>query len=1022
MATTLKLYRPECGLEFTYVEPVDSNPALASVICSVCKGPFLDPMTHVECGNTFCARCISKANTCPTCSAEMSLDQKVPVRAMSMLQLVDSLMVSCPTCKGAFPRKQIIPHWNKCPIPCPQGCSAQIFPVSYIQHQNTSCSETLVTCPRCQVRAKRGVISSTEHKTSCPDDCPNGCHQKVPPKDLDRHYEVCPEATFTCGRCSQKVKRGKYSSEHVPVCPFVCGCGALVAPKDLATHENSGCKTAPVHCSAQSVLCPWIGPRTELSDHERSCRFMAMKELLSPILEIITTGGAHLPYNNKGKDLSGQDLSRKVMRGWNLQEADLHGCNLEMCDLSMADLSGANLSGANLIQAKLKGAILVGANLSDALLVGATLRGANLTKCIMRKANLVNADLSETIVTGLDVTHANMIGVRRLLSSTKVVPSLTRAIETWPKNSWRELTNLDLTFSDSNLTVRNTTNNTQSTFAEYGIPLGACFTWKIKVGSVDCRHGGPGVAIPSASIGRGNHGDSSGCWKWQAGGLTFTNGTSTDTEHHFTGGDVLTCLCDRRKEPTIFTIAKNDTEVKRFTITTDQELVPFIGACCTNNAFTAEFNIPQPLALELPGALNLDSAVFIDPASNKSAAAKPTKKPVGKYAEDAWRHLSGVNCDFSDGDRTLTNSNHATQSTVSKLPCAHGQARWWAITVNNANCDACGFGVVHENKCECISNTHADSNNCWKWESVGRFYSNGIRADFPEQFATGDVIGLLCDRRPGKHTLSFYKNGTLARTLTGLPDSASDKIFPSITPCCKEDSFTADFCAYAPEEVLREIPGLTPPPPPPDVDISLYPTDTWKQLEGLDMEFQNNKLTVTNPGKRTQCTISELGIPMGVQRYWEVVIEATSCSACGLGVTIDSAQVGMNSYADKNGCWKWEKIGRFFANGVVVKQLTGFVEGDTIGVFVDRTPGKGTVTFYKNGEEVAVLSGLPEEENIHAHPCVVPCCNGASFTGVFGAPLPASIIAAQEAAKAAATATTTSSAAAAATPSTSGGH
>ena len=188
------------------------------------------------------------------------------------------------------------------------------------------------------------------------------------------------------------------------------------------------------------------------------------------------------------------------------------------------------------------------------------------------------------------------------------------------------------------------------------------------------------------------------------------------------------------------------------------------------------------------------------------------------------------------------------------------------------------------------------------------------------------------------------------------------------------------------------------------------------------MEFQNNKLTVTNPGKRTQCTISELGIPMGVQRYWEVVIEATSCSACGLGVTIDSAQVGMNSYADKNGCWKWEKIGRFFANGVVVKQLTGFVEGDTIGVFVDRTPGKGTVTFYKNGEEVAVLSGLPEEENIHAHPCVVPCCNGASFTGVFGAPLPASIIAAQEAAKAAATATTTSSAAAAATPSTSGGH
>ncbi|MDD2672165.1 MAG: pentapeptide repeat-containing protein [Syntrophales bacterium] len=95
-------------------------------------------------------------------------------------------------------------------------------------------------------------------------------------------------------------------------------------------------------------------------------------------------------------DLSGANLSGRL-----LMEADLSGANLSMANLSGADvrkanldganLSGANLGGTNLFAANLSAANLGGANLYEAFLCYANLRGANLSGANLGGANLGRA-------------------------------------------------------------------------------------------------------------------------------------------------------------------------------------------------------------------------------------------------------------------------------------------------------------------------------------------------------------------------------------------------------------------------------------------------------------------------------------------------------------------------------------------------------------------------------------------------------------------------------------------------------
>jgi len=86
--------------------------------------------------------------------------------------------------------------------------------------------------------------------------------------------------------------------------------------------------------------------------------------------------------NLKDADLSGADLSERILQAADLSGADLSGADLTGAYLFRADLSGADLSGADLSSANLIWANLSGADLSGADLSGADLLGANLDNVI----------------------------------------------------------------------------------------------------------------------------------------------------------------------------------------------------------------------------------------------------------------------------------------------------------------------------------------------------------------------------------------------------------------------------------------------------------------------------------------------------------------------------------------------------------------------------------------------------------------------------------------------------------------
>lgn len=91
----------------------------------------------------------------------------------------------------------------------------------------------------------------------------------------------------------------------------------------------------------------------------------------------------------------GRNMTKMVLEG-----AFLNDANLEGAILREANLEGATLGEANLEEANLNGANLEGAFLSDANLEGAKLR----------EANLEGADLSEANLEGTDLWKANLKG------------------------------------------------------------------------------------------------------------------------------------------------------------------------------------------------------------------------------------------------------------------------------------------------------------------------------------------------------------------------------------------------------------------------------------------------------------------------------------------------------------------------------------------------------------------------------------------------------------------------------------
>ncbi len=108
-------------------------------------------------------------------------------------------------------------------------------------------------------------------------------------------------------------------------------------------------------------------------------------------------------------ELNGARLNGALFNGANLVNARLKGCELGKTEFRDANLIKANLSGSKLINADMSGATLTDANLSGASLIRANLTGADLTRVNLSEANLVNSNLTDAHLDGVILDKANLI-------------------------------------------------------------------------------------------------------------------------------------------------------------------------------------------------------------------------------------------------------------------------------------------------------------------------------------------------------------------------------------------------------------------------------------------------------------------------------------------------------------------------------------------------------------------------------------------------------------------------------------
>jgi uncharacterized protein YjbI with pentapeptide repeats len=108
----------------------------------------------------------------------------------------------------------------------------------------------------------------------------------------------------------------------------------------------------------------------------------------------------------------GEQGCRAVLKGVDLQGANLTDANLRRAILSCTNLYRAQLDRTNLMDADFFGSYLEGADLWRANLQGANLMDANLTKADFEGANLTNAKLQGANLTDANLWRANLSGAK----------------------------------------------------------------------------------------------------------------------------------------------------------------------------------------------------------------------------------------------------------------------------------------------------------------------------------------------------------------------------------------------------------------------------------------------------------------------------------------------------------------------------------------------------------------------------------------------------------------------------------
>jgi len=136
------------------------------LLCCICACPFIHPLVHSKCGNTFCKKCIDRLADCPICRSRIiGCVTEAPKMVHSLL---DKLKVVCPSCGNEVGRGVLSDHMGKCPVLCPHGCGVKIIPRNLSAH-DSECGEKIIACSAqrigCQTKIKKNLLEL--HESTC---------------------------------------------------------------------------------------------------------------------------------------------------------------------------------------------------------------------------------------------------------------------------------------------------------------------------------------------------------------------------------------------------------------------------------------------------------------------------------------------------------------------------------------------------------------------------------------------------------------------------------------------------------------------------------------------------------------------------------------------------------------------------------------------------------------------------------------------------------------------------------------
>eukprot|EP01130_Rhizamoeba_saxonica_P011130 TRINITY_DN460_c0_g1_i4.p1 TRINITY_DN460_c0_g1~~TRINITY_DN460_c0_g1_i4.p1 ORF type:complete len:329 (-),score=37.13 TRINITY_DN460_c0_g1_i4:1570-2556(-) len=118
--------------------------------CIICCLPYLNPVTHSVCRNTFCSECLKQQKNCPICRGTLSKSDLMPPPRF-IERLLGKLQVECNECSRIMNRSEFdshtcYTHYEN--IYCKYGCGNS-FPSYLIQRHEDSCRppDLICSCP-----------------------------------------------------------------------------------------------------------------------------------------------------------------------------------------------------------------------------------------------------------------------------------------------------------------------------------------------------------------------------------------------------------------------------------------------------------------------------------------------------------------------------------------------------------------------------------------------------------------------------------------------------------------------------------------------------------------------------------------------------------------------------------------------------------------------------------------------------------------------------------------------------------